>query len=527
MFQTSTQSRSYILPTLLLATSATALFQTGSSPAIQDPLINPPPTTCPVVQDGATSNTFPWTHIPLCVDAVLPSPEGDSHQGIHRDFCVYTNAAFNNGRGLSLVTTPETAAELTFDVFSPYFDDTPNFDPPWEVKEAKGKGQGVFATRSIAAGDTLILKSPMLFVNKEVLVTPNRARRNLLLRTAVEQLPEKSRNLIMGLSTGWRGGEEDVGDVQEELIGDLVSVNAVRVRVWDGVGHLAVVPEAAVSAALSNRVRFLYALESGNCVHDSRKSRITWSWVVTPKWFPSGMSNELIVTQRINHACRPNAYYRFNDYTLNFDVFALRDVQPGDELTFSCKCSPLLLNPSLTSLDGFSQLAHDERRLALEAHWGFPCTCALCTANATTIQTSNFRLQKISQIKAALPSGTDALPQLLGLLPELISLMEEEGLLVELPMYEEILAYTWSAFGIEQRAREWASRARKGWEVVAGRESWEARRLKELEGDVRTHYTWMSWEGEDPWEGVGMGHPWDREEDHDHDHDHDHDGHEH
>jgi hypothetical protein len=39
-----------------------------------------------------------------------------------------------------------------------------------------------------------------------------------------------------------------VGDVQEELIGDLVGVNAVRVRVWDGVGHLVLVPEAAVSA---------------------------------------------------------------------------------------------------------------------------------------------------------------------------------------------------------------------------------------------------------------------------------------
>ena len=100
--------------------------------------------------------------------------------------------------------------------------------------------------------------------------------------------------------------------------------------------------------------------------------------------------------------------------------------------------------------------------------------------------------------------------------------MEEEGLLVELPMYQEILAYTWSAFGIEERAREWGGKARWGWEIVAGRESWEARRCGELEGDVKGHYTFMSWEGGDPWEGVGEGHPWDREEDHDHDHDHDH-----
>lgn len=99
--------------------------------------------------------------------------------------------------------------------------------------------------------------------------------------------------------------------------------------------------------------------------------------------------------------------------------------------------------------------------------------------------------------------------------------MEQESLLVELPMYEEILAYTWSAFGIEDRAKYWGGRARKHWGIIAGKESWEAKRCADLEGDVKAHYTWMSWEGEDPWEGVGVGHPWDRE-DHDHDHSHDH-----
>jgi hypothetical protein len=131
---------------------------------------------------------------------------------------------------------------------------------------------------------------------------------------------------------------------------------------------------------------------------------------------------------------------------------------------------------------------------------------------------SNERVKKIAEIKSALPSGTDALPQLLGLLPELIHLLEQESLLVDLPMYEEIMAYTWSAFGIEDRAKYWGGRAKKHWAVIAGKESWEARRCADLEQDVRAHFTWMSWEGENPWEGVGVGHPWDREDDHDHDH---------
>jgi hypothetical protein len=89
-------------------------------------------------------------------------------------------------------------------------------------------------------------------------------------------------------------------------------------------------------------------------------------------------------------------------------------------------------------------------------------------------------------------------------------------------MYEEILALTWSSFGIKHRAQYWAGRARTHWAVLAGRESWEAKRCGDLEDDVEAHATWMAWK-DDPWEGVGEGHPWDEKDGHDHDHDHDHD----
>jgi hypothetical protein len=100
----------------------------------------------------------------------------------------------------------------------------------------------------------------------------------------------------------------------------------------------------------------------------------------------------------------------------------------------------------------------------------------------------------------------------------LIKLYDDEDLHTETPMYEEILAYTWSSFGIAKRAVYWAGRASRHWAVLAGKESWEAKRCGDLEKDVKSHATWMSWK-DDPWEGVGEGHPWDeREGDHDHDH---------
>jgi len=71
----------------------------------------------------------------------------------------------------------------------------------------------------------------------------------------------------------------------------------------------------------------------------------------------------------------------------------------------------------------------------------------------------------------------------------------------------------------EDRAKLWAGRARRGWEVLSGKESVEARRVGDLEKNTREHFTWGSYDGGDPWEGVGMGHPWDEKEGDDH-HDH-------
>ena len=137
------------------------------------------------------------------------------------------------------------------------------------------------------------------------------------------------------------------------------------------------------------------------------------------------------------------------------------------------------------------------------------------------IEKSDDRLSEIKALKSVLPSDEKDTPQLLGLLPNLISLLEEEDLHTEMSMYEEILAYTWSSFGIADRAKYWADRARKHWAVIAGKGSWEQKRCGDLEDHVKAHTTWMSWKG-DPWEGVGQGHPWDEKEGDDHEHGHDH-----
>lgn len=179
-----------------------------------------------------TFDTFPWTHNPTCVHAVIPSGVGS---GQHQDFCVYTNAAFASGRGISIITTPEIAASLTAESFAPY---EKELEGPilYEARETDGRGIGLFATQDIAAGTTLILKHPVLFVAREALNTPSRTRRQLLLSKAIEQLPEKTREMFLNLARS-RGGPE---------INDIIQTNSMRMKFEDGTGHLGVVPEAAV-----------------------------------------------------------------------------------------------------------------------------------------------------------------------------------------------------------------------------------------------------------------------------------------
>lgn len=443
-----------VLSALLFSGTATAdLFYTAISPAVQDGIINVARSTCPVAQDGYTFNTFPWTHNPSCIDVELPNEETDE-PGELETFCAFTSANYNNGRGISFVVSPEVAASLTTETYGLAVGGAEGEIGEemgmWKVIETEDRGKGLFAKNDIGAifaGESLIVKTPVLFVSKQLLAIPPTPQRDLVLSKAINQLPVTTEKTVNNLNKTW--GESPAFDI--------IKTNGISVK-WPWVDDvpqlLAVTPEVA----------------------------------------------------RINHACRPNAIWRFNDYTLAFDVVALKDITPGEEITISY---------------GFETRARKRRTRSIEANLNFSCLCPLCQGTSDEIEASNDRLSEIKALKSVLPTDPADSPQLLGLLPNLIKALDEEDLHTETPMYEEILAYTWSSFGIEDRARYWAGRAHKHWGVLLGKDSWESKRCGELERDVRGHKTWMTWEG-DPWEDVGEGHPWDEKLNGGYEHDHDH-----
>jgi hypothetical protein len=237
----------FLLPALLFTSTTKAeLFATASSPVVQDGLINKAPTTCPVAQDGYTSNTFPWTHNPTCINAVLPNEEGTG-LGVHQTFCAYTNSNYNNNRGISFVITPEVAASITAETFGMGIGGLEGMLGEemgmWEVKDAGAKGKGIFAKKDVAgifAGESVVVKTPVLFVYRNVLETPSTSRRQLVMKKAVEQLPEGTRGALKKLDVNVDGTVEDI-----------IMTNGVGVK-WPWVDEipelLAVIPEVAVSS---------------------------------------------------------------------------------------------------------------------------------------------------------------------------------------------------------------------------------------------------------------------------------------
>lgn len=216
----------------------------GHSTAVQNALKLPREQTCPVFRNELTSTSFPWTYNPTCFDAALPGTDGASKE----TFCVYSNGRFANNRGISIITTPSVATEYLLESYSHEYQEDDG-EELYEAREIEGRGIGLFAKEKVKAGQTVILRHPVVIISRDLLHGRAREERHRLLELAIKQLPEKTTKKFMGLAKS-RGGFE---------LDDLVQTNAMGMRLGDAdtVGHLGVVPEASVSESRSLVIRVI------------------------------------------------------------------------------------------------------------------------------------------------------------------------------------------------------------------------------------------------------------------------------
>ncbi|KAL8367080.1 hypothetical protein RB595_007673 [Gaeumannomyces hyphopodioides] len=348
---------------------------------------------CPPPMDEASvsleepARWAPWTHPPFCANS---------------SFCVYTNAAFQNGHGFNIITTPKALAsaqgqlELAFtapplasavdgaggDSQGAGVDEgmtteetsnknksaagtpTPRSTRAWEVKSISGKGKGVVATRKIRRGETVMVDYAAVLAAVEFPGQVTQTQGNNLLDRAASQLRNPERVLELGRSS----------TAGAPVMEGVVRTNTFSVTI-DGGPYMGLFPSVS----------------------------------------------------RINHACAPNVQTRFSGRTLSQKVVAFLDIEPGDEITIS-----------------YSEfgMTYKNRQDTLLHRWGFKCTCSLCSAHPREIAASDARRERAMSVRDQIMEHVNRgeLSAAIGQSKALIELSVEEGLVSGLGDHYELLA---------------------------------------------------------------------------------------
>ena len=176
----------------------------------------------------SVSNFHPWSNKATCTDLLA---------GISDNLCVYTNASFSKGRGISIFTTPQIASHFNN---LPVLQDATALTGineatgAWYTRSIPGKGIGMLASHSLKRGDLITAYTPILLVYMEsVLSTMEREK---YLRVAVEQLPQSSREAYYKLAT--------IYGHAETIVQDVLKANTFEVEIG-GHRHMAIFPETS------------------------------------------------------------------------------------------------------------------------------------------------------------------------------------------------------------------------------------------------------------------------------------------
>lgn len=172
--------------------------------------------------------------------------------------CVFSQASFRNGHGLSLVTMSDVVSDLldqgTLDerdqhdldgsssppdiVPGPVLDPKTRI-PAYEVRNLPGKGKGVIALRRIKQNETFLLDYPAVLVSWDLIGLSWTKTQEFLLESALNQLPEDARRRVLGLSKA--------SLVPDLPLCDLFKTNICGLWLSTGAPHVGLFPEFAVS----------------------------------------------------------------------------------------------------------------------------------------------------------------------------------------------------------------------------------------------------------------------------------------
>ncbi|KAF7297875.1 Aldehyde dehydrogenase [Mycena chlorophos] len=331
-----------------------------------------------------------------------------------------------NSSGSYICTTMPPATEPTTDepttecLFVPgtkdiFLRNTPGFpqplpapptSPAFRIQEIPGKGLGVVAARPLKQGDLLLTERPLLMMPLAIPVT---RPRTFTPAQAMQHSPNESERyaeIVVGRME--KGRREAFYRLHNSHTEDGSGPIDGRIRT-NGIGLRGLQPGVAGAIGMYTAV--------------------------------------CDVVARLNHSCSPNTQPKFNRTMFAFEVYAVREVAEGEELTFQY----------------FDALVPAEERAEMCTPYAFKCSCAACTEPT---RESDARRAEIASFMPSVSawSTNPALADdwLVDRCLEQLEMLEREGLQYSEQYYmaTQTIMESYICLGDAERASQWAARVK-------------------------------------------------------------------
>lgn len=384
------------------------------------------------------------------------------------DYCVYAHPTFAAGRGIALITTPESAQALAnLPVFSELASPSAaagaliqsaginTRSPAAEVRHIPGKGRGLAASRPMHRGAQVMAYTPALVLHRGLVDDLPRGDQLRLLRDAVGRLPQgegegEGATAATTRAAFWR----QLGQTHAEGDDDILDI------VMNNSFNLPLLPGSGLGPFIGN--------------------------------FPE--------VSMYNHDCRPNVAFHLDHGVIHRTAVAAGEhaggvgVAAGQEL-------------SISYVDGFRTRA--VRRGRTLRNWGFACACAQCSLPEALANASDHRLWRLYEVEnelllsSSVDQGGSNKKKLRGeekaayeartldMVALLLSLYGQERLLEPHGSSAyRLAALNYNAFRRAEGAVRYALLALEQFVVEEGANSHGVREMVALLDDPEAHWSW-------------------------------------
>ncbi|KAI3342053.1 hypothetical protein F4824DRAFT_272332 [Ustulina deusta] len=389
------------------------------------------------LQAYTDQNTCPWSRLPSAFEQFVYSPmnamdspndirdRGSSHlhnnnNGLESNtwstspdcFGEYCVYTSNDflGKGISLVTTASNHIRIA-QIQIPETVSKTGYEKA-RIVEIPAKGKGLIATRKIRRGERIMAANPSLLVHRNAFRELQLEDIYYLMDMAVNNLPKARKESYLAQS-GTMGGHK---------ITDILFTNSFQVALGDYDGfHYGNFPEVSI----------------------------------------------------LNHDCRPNLAF-FVDQHLTHYTHAVRDIEPGEELTISY-------------IDALE--IRSVRQERMQNSLGFSCACSHCTLPKRESDASDSRLLAISRIESEL-SDFNSRASSPAMIEEYVDLYRTEGLEYKIAGAYTLAALNYNLFGKAGLAKKYARLSVEAGLVESGPHATDVRQMRILADDPRSHWSW-------------------------------------